>query len=434
MALYRTDLRRYLVRSKYVELNHAEYEVTKYSIAFLCTEACLNHVDSSQRRKYVRQGYYSFYDYAVACWSLHFQSAIGTTQTQKSIEILAEYFGIFLDLHWSKAAEEQTVSSAIKDKLDAFRKFDCFAKLTEAFVSARKQLGIHYKGPSPSEPLDLSSTTMAIREVVEGINLPRHAPELEEFYGTKSFKCPRVNCFKFYDGFSSQAERDRHVDKHDRPYTCSIPDCQMGIVGYSTEKALQKHMFDLHGVDPGAHLEFPAPPREPAKRTAEAVFGCPHCPKKFTRAFTLRGHVRTHENSKPFACNTRGKQFARYTDCKRHEGIHSDKRTFICSGTLAAGTPWGCKRAFNRADKLRGHHQSQSGRRCIAGWRAEQDSRHGTLATITTKLVENEANIDNALETTSQEDEVMSDAQWEELFDSLVQVEEGEMERMVEPF
>ncbi|KAG9565778.1 hypothetical protein KCU71_g3208, partial [Aureobasidium melanogenum] len=54
-----------------------------------------------------------------------------------------------------------------------------------------------------------------------------------------------------------------------------------------------------------------------------ATYQCALCPKKFTRAYNLRFHLRTHEDERPFVCAVCGKAFARQHDRKRHESLHS---------------------------------------------------------------------------------------------------------------
>jgi uncharacterized Zn-finger protein len=98
-----------------------------------------------------------------------------------------------------------------------------------------------------------------------------------------------------------------------------------------------------------------------------ATFQCNLCPKRFTRAYNLRSHLRTHTDERPFVCTVCGKAFARQHDRKRHEGLHSGEKKFVCKGELthSPGQTWGCGRRFARADALGRHFRSEAGRVCI---------------------------------------------------------------------
>ncbi|KAI1923388.1 DNA-binding transcription factor [Ophidiomyces ophidiicola] len=96
-----------------------------------------------------------------------------------------------------------------------------------------------------------------------------------------------------------------------------------------------------------------------------ATFQCNLCPKRFTRAYNLRSHLRTHTDERPFVCTVCGKAFARQHDRKRHEGLHSGEKKFVCRGDLGRGGHWGCGRRFARADALGRHFRSEAGRICI---------------------------------------------------------------------
>lgn len=64
-------------------------------------------------------------------------------------------------------------------------------------------------------------------------------------------------------------------------------------------------------------------------------------------------------------CTVCGKAFARQHDRKRHEGLHSGEKKFVCKGELKQGGQWGCARRFARADALGRHFRSEAGRICI---------------------------------------------------------------------
>lgn len=96
-----------------------------------------------------------------------------------------------------------------------------------------------------------------------------------------------------------------------------------------------------------------------------ATFQCSLCPKRFTRAYNLRSHLRTHTDERSFVCTVCGKAFARQQDRKRHEGLHAGEKKFVCKGNLANGSLWGCGRRFARADALFRHVRSEAGQVCI---------------------------------------------------------------------
>ena len=125
----------------------------------------------------------------------------------------------------------------------------------------------------------------------------------------------------------------------------------------------REYILDL--ADPDRPSASPAQSARVQKHPA--TFQCTLCPKRFTRAYNLRSHLRTHTDERPFVCTVCGKAFARQHDRKRHEGLHSGEKKFVCRGELhsSPGQHWGCGRRFARADALGRHFRSEAGRVCI---------------------------------------------------------------------
>jgi hypothetical protein len=93
---------------------------------------------------------------------------------------------------------------------------------------------------------------------------------------------------------------------------------------------------------------------------------CPKCARYFTRGFTLREHLRRHDNIRPFSCRECSKSFVSSKDRNRHELLHSGEKAFVCEQLMGDGTRKGCGRRFARADGLSAHLRSDAGRMCCA--------------------------------------------------------------------
>ncbi|WVR07031.1 hypothetical protein IAU60_004070 [Kwoniella sp. DSM 27419] len=99
-----------------------------------------------------------------------------------------------------------------------------------------------------------------------------------------------------------------------------------------------------------------------SRRTNTGAFKCPvpGCTSTFTRHFNLKGHLRSHNDERPYKCEYDGCPkaivgFARQHDCKRHMLLHKGLRPFECEG---------CGKKFARLDALTRHHKSEQGQEC----------------------------------------------------------------------
>ncbi|KAJ5856264.1 uncharacterized protein N7529_010208 [Penicillium soppii] len=123
--------------------------------------------------------------------------------------------------------------------------------------------------------------------------------------------------------------------------------------------SIENRNYILALADPQRPGAAPGEPKRIQKHPA--TFQCSLCPKRFTRAYNLRSHLRNHTDERPFVCTVCGKAFARQDDRKRHECLHSGENKFVCCGDLSDDAQWGCGRRFARADALGRHLRSEAG-------------------------------------------------------------------------
>ena len=71
------------------------------------------------------------------------------------------------------------------------------------------------------------------------------AKKLRMVYGQKLYKCRHPGCATVAsEGFDSVMERQKHEDRHELPYRCSVERCTMET--HPSKQALQKHRKLYH--------------------------------------------------------------------------------------------------------------------------------------------------------------------------------------------
>lgn len=356
----------------------------------------------------VKTGFYAFMDYAVACWLRHVEQVVDSKSKNEGddpkIDDLAESLGTFLDIHSVPEAlvkKLTTVSKGNERRLKAFEHQPFFSQLQQVVTLLRKELTFYGQIKQSEVALDLTETVTRVRTVLEEGHTKslnnQHSDGMTDMYGLKVFKCSRLSCRYFYDGFATAQVRDQHRYRHERPFRCTVIGCVFYSVGFDTIENAQKHVKETHNLSEDDAAAFPdmeeviegwkpkpvPPVKRPSspggvtkrdksvkipkpKRLKITEWSCAHCPKVFKKKFNHDSHIITHGNRRDFVCGKCGKAFARENDRKKHEKIH-EPREFVCGETLPDGSfSWGCGNKFARLDTLQEHHRSATGKACLA--------------------------------------------------------------------
>ncbi|KAH8662434.1 hypothetical protein BX600DRAFT_382529 [Xylariales sp. PMI_506] len=325
-----STVRTFLTRKEVVKASVTNRDMCLLCIRYLSFPSMQVGLDCQLIRDKLLRGQHSFYEYAVACWVPHLLSWISLANPNvEDITEMGESIDVFLSLHYVEDGTRQIVSKSMHGKLQHFQGLDQYDSLTQAIVWSRKQLTLDSVNNKSIDLLDFPQLTKewrsVLEELVNNIDLPQHKAMLDRFYGPKPFRCPHVYCQYFYLGFGNQQDRAKHVDRHERAYTCTLEGCPRKTFGYAKKKDLDDHYQVDHGIFNDAS-EFPnirkhAIEADNEDRTA-GKYKCTYCPRAFTQSFNLNSHLVTHTRERAFICKTCQKAFGRKHDLKRHQIIH----------------------------------------------------------------------------------------------------------------
>ncbi|KAK2605748.1 hypothetical protein N8I77_008563 [Diaporthe amygdali] len=378
--------RSYLARSKHIDLSSGELALANLCVDYLNMPGF--HQGIPNLTSLVSGGHYGFMDYAVAHWVRHVEeAALAANEEDAMVKDLAESLMILLDIHFMMPTKQLYVSQSNKKRLQVFERLPRFHDLKQAVVWTHKELNSFGETREPERALDLVCVVNNIRsELEQALNDARNGPaeeaeRLEAIYGPKPFKCDRLSCRYFYDGFTTAQQRQQHHDKHKLPFRCVVVGCPRASFGMASSVELEKHLKDTHGhpgngdfpdLDEPSDQESATKPKRrkrptatpKAKRPRISEWVCYVCSKVFRKKFNLESHMATHTDERQFRCGVCDLAFARASDRNRHEKTH-EAREFVCGGELPDGQTWGCGQKFARADTLRNHHRTKAGQGCV---------------------------------------------------------------------
>ncbi|KAF5987735.1 early growth response protein 1-B [Fusarium bulbicola] len=283
-----------------------------------------------QRNEQAKLGWFSFQDYACAHWLHHTDTLIqecGEIFTAETFQDVAAEF-----------------ASALKHFVNAHRAdltTTKHAELVENHIASFIDLELHkdlhllWNHIYTHQRGDYSKrNTVGIERIEDGLKDNRtqlevlfvHHPKVgnedtvEDYYGSKPYKCNRTLCRFFHVGYNNTVDRYNHGKRHERPFQCPIS-CNAAPLGFVSNKDRDRHVNIYHPE----LSEGPAIFETLSRRQVSGKFLCQICNKTFTRNINLKSHERSHFGDRPYACVTCGKAFARINDCRRHEKIHAKR-------------------------------------------------------------------------------------------------------------
>lgn len=239
--------KRYLVRRRMVDITLEHAKAATFCFRYLTSKPFLLGTDDADAiESHARQGYYGLQDYAVQHALGHFEQYTELDSLPNGsvshLQYTMEAAGTFL-------AEYSLPNSLPRDKLTQKDIIDFIKALP---LDTRDRADMFTTG----------SRTITIREHIERIrlqDLSRSGDDeiINNVYGLQViYKCPRVWCDYFWKGFNDDRDRMRHVQCHDRPFSCAEEGCFASNLGFDTQDKLNDHVRKYHPSS-GEQLGFP---------------------------------------------------------------------------------------------------------------------------------------------------------------------------------
>lgn len=285
--------------------------------------------DPDMLRQYALEGYYALQDYAVAKWSYHVlawlqMGAKFLEEAPNAKEQLLAITTAIIDF-MDRYDDDDWETGLVKECKQHCEIFEEHEILYDNLVLLVSHIFTFQKFESRHN-VSLKSLATAFernRKVLEEFPKKYKSDMLlyKQFYDHENlYKCSKITCRYFSEGFTTAKARKKHVDIHDRPYLCETTDC-VGSEGFANSKDLEKHNKTFHPE----MVDFSKIFTSLTAKRSNAAYACTMCGKTFTRDFHRKHHEMSHRGERPHACSECGKAFTRTNDLRRHAKLHDRK-------------------------------------------------------------------------------------------------------------
>ncbi|KAJ5538185.1 ankyrin repeat-containing protein [Penicillium frequentans] len=283
----------FLLQTKTVDVPREDLSMAYLCVGYLALPGFQTCLPDGTIVDLIKSGYYAFADYAVCFWSHHLRDGLKDDTEQATVNSLLEVLSRFLESHYRAPETDFDIpifAREIEGRLQMHEVWSDCDKLLRALVSTKKQLSSFNSDAASNDCLNISSVVARIRQLLEQTVLENKVDSemLKSFYGDSPFKCPRISCDYFYQGFQTAEIRDSHMNKHNRPYGCSFPQCYRSTIRFSSKKLLERHIADTHEGQKRDVLAFPP-------KRAKLSLVCRFCKKEFHETKLYRKHDCTRQ-------------------------------------------------------------------------------------------------------------------------------------------
>jgi hypothetical protein len=229
-------------------------------LTFPCFQQNEDMGDKHMLQQFTMEGYLGFQDYAIAKWFHHVNAFVdaGKDLLKRESEIqptlseqhrpleelstaLEDFTTRYDDEDWhnpDKIVTECAENCKIFEDQDFYE--DLVAVTSHIYTFQKKGFDARHIVSIKSLAAVLERNRTLLEELPPTLN-SRELATFKQFYDDeRRFKCPKITCKYFSEGFKDAKIRKRHVNIHDRPFNCEVSDCIGAEYGFVNSKDLEK--------------------------------------------------------------------------------------------------------------------------------------------------------------------------------------------------
>jgi hypothetical protein len=238
----------FLLRTGTVSCDATHLGLTELCLKYLSLPAFSSAVQDDQIRQHARTGTFAFFEYALSSWTAHLEHTLDKRDTSVSPPAsLERVLQAFFHMHWMPAKRQTRPPKRIQELADRMVDFEDSAKIKASLSSVHCLMTNNLSDMEVFYTLDLFSFLTRVRAIIEELSTqPDIGFEMRQFYGQQLYKCPRIYCMFFHEGFADLAQRSSHVERHDRSHFCKITGCLYATLGYPKADDLARHEKAAH--------------------------------------------------------------------------------------------------------------------------------------------------------------------------------------------
>ncbi|CCC08172.1 unnamed protein product [Sordaria macrospora k-hell] len=231
--------REFLIRRQIVNTTPVHLELSVFCSQYLLSPPFAPGIAEDEIISYARRGSYALQDYAVQYWLDHLRESIKACGTLQGAGCQTARQRAYLFLQ--SYGDHAKMSTLVND--GNFRTVDQVDQVVNRISEFGAERNLYFNIEGRTETIRQAIGQLEEQTFTSGkTKIP-----LSQLQGPLNVqKCSKPWCIFFKGNLQTAEAREKHINRHERPFCCLLESCPMFVVGYSSSAELQKHNSKYH--------------------------------------------------------------------------------------------------------------------------------------------------------------------------------------------